>query len=53
MKDSSMGILTLRIASDAGEEALKTAATGTEIASVEIKPVVRQEASGAKEAGRP
>ena len=33
------GTLTLRIASDAGEEALRTAAQGTEIASVEIKPV--------------
>jgi two-component system chemotaxis sensor kinase CheA len=30
------GVLTLRIASDAGEEALKTAASGTEIASVDI-----------------
>lgn len=39
------GIMTLRIASDAGEEALRTAASGTEIASVEIKPVVKQEAS--------
>ncbi len=38
------GVLTLRIASDAGEEALKTAASGTEIASVDIKPVVKQEA---------
>jgi two-component system, chemotaxis family, sensor kinase CheA len=37
------GSLTLRIASDAGEEALKTAASGTEIASVEIKPVPRAE----------
>jgi len=36
------GSLDLCIASDAGEEALKTAALGTEIASVEIKPVVRQ-----------
>jgi two-component system, chemotaxis family, sensor kinase CheA len=42
------GTLTLRIASDAGDEALKTAATGTEIASVEITPVVRQESPGAK-----
>jgi two-component system, chemotaxis family, sensor kinase CheA len=32
------GVLTLRIASDAGEEALRTAAHGTEIAGVEIKP---------------
>ncbi len=36
------GSLDLCIASDAGEEALKTAALGTEIASVEIKPVVKQ-----------
>ncbi len=36
------GILTLRIASDAGEEALKTAASGTEIAGVDIRPVVRE-----------
>jgi two-component system chemotaxis sensor kinase CheA len=42
------GTLTLRIASDAGEEALKTAATGTEIAGVEIKQVIRQEPVGAK-----
>jgi two-component system, chemotaxis family, sensor kinase CheA len=42
------GTLTLRIASDAGEEALRTAATGTEIASVDIKPVVKQEALNAK-----
>lgn len=42
------GVLTLRIASDAGEEALKTAASGTEIASVDIKPVVRQEAPAQK-----
>jgi two-component system chemotaxis sensor kinase CheA len=32
------GILSLCIASDAGEEALRTAAQGTEIAAVEIKP---------------
>lgn len=44
------GNLTLRIASDAGEEALKTASSGTEIASVEIKPVVRQEATSPKKA---
>jgi two-component system chemotaxis sensor kinase CheA len=37
------GTLELRIASDAGEEALKTTATGTEIAKVEIFPVVKQE----------
>jgi two-component system, chemotaxis family, sensor kinase CheA len=42
------GTLTLRIASDAGEEALKTAASGTEIASVEVKAVVRQETPVAK-----
>ena len=32
------GVLTLTIASDAGEDALRTAAQGTEIASVEITP---------------
>ena len=32
------GTVHLKIASDAGEEALKTAALGTEIASVEIQP---------------
>jgi two-component system, chemotaxis family, sensor kinase CheA len=37
------GTLTLRIASDAGEEALKTAAQGTEIATVEVKPAILQE----------
>jgi len=42
------GVLTLKIASDAGEEALKTAASGTEIASVDIKPVIRQEVPVAK-----
>lgn len=36
------GSLDLCIASEAGEEALKTAALGTEIASVEIKQVVKQ-----------
>ncbi|MDD1684599.1 MAG: chemotaxis protein CheA [Methanoregula sp.] len=36
------GTLTLRIASEAGEEALRTAAKGTEIASVEIKPASLQ-----------
>jgi two-component system, chemotaxis family, sensor kinase CheA len=36
------GILTLCIASDAGEEALRTAAQGTEIATVDIKPVLSQ-----------
>ena len=39
------GSLDLRIASDAGEEALRTAALGTEIASVEIKPAVKQESA--------
>jgi two-component system chemotaxis sensor kinase CheA len=47
------GVLTLRIASDAGDEALKTAASGTEIASVDIKPVVKQEAPGFKKAADP
>lgn len=42
------GVLTLRIASDAGEEALKTAASGTEIAAVGVKPVIRQEAPAKK-----
>ncbi|MCK9632726.1 MAG: chemotaxis protein CheA [Methanoregula sp.] len=37
------GSLVLQIASEAGEEALQTAAMGTEIAKVEIKPVVKQE----------
>ena len=37
------GSMDLHIASDAGEEALRTAALGTEIASAEIKPVIRQE----------
>jgi len=37
------GSFDLRIRSDAGEDALKTAASGTEIASVEIKPVVIEE----------
>ncbi|MDP3564121.1 MAG: chemotaxis protein CheA, partial [Methanoregula sp.] len=32
------GTLRLKIASDAGEDALKTAATGTDIASVEVAP---------------
>ncbi|MGB7788024.1 chemotaxis protein CheA [Methanoregula sp.] len=42
------GSLDLRIASDAGEEALKTAALGTEIANVEIKPSVKQESPSPK-----
>ena len=37
------GSLVLQIASDAGEEALQTAAKGSEIATVEIKPVIKQE----------
>ena len=37
------GTLQLIIASDAGEEALKTAASGTDIAEVEIRPVVKEE----------
>jgi two-component system chemotaxis sensor kinase CheA len=36
------GILELKIASDVGEDALKTAATGTDIASVEIAPVLKE-----------
>jgi two-component system chemotaxis sensor kinase CheA len=36
------GTLTLCIASDAGEEALRTAAQGTEIASVDIRPASQQ-----------
>jgi two-component system chemotaxis sensor kinase CheA len=42
------GILTLCIASDAGEEALRTAAQGSEIAAVAIKPVQRPEESADK-----
>jgi len=42
------GVLKLKIASDAGEEALKTAASGTEIAAVDVKPVIKQEAPAAK-----
>jgi two-component system chemotaxis sensor kinase CheA len=37
------GTLNLRIASDAGAEALQTAAKGTEIAGVDIKPVPQPE----------
>jgi len=37
------GSLVLKIASDVGEDALKTAATGTDIASVEIQPVEKEE----------
>jgi two-component system, chemotaxis family, sensor kinase CheA len=38
------GSLDIRMASDAGEEALRTAALGTEIAEVAITPVVKIEA---------
>lgn len=44
------GTVDLRIASDAGEEALQTAAHGSEIASVEIKPAVKQEPKVSEEA---
>ena len=44
------GTVDLRIASDAGEEALKTAALGTEIAQVEITPFVKQEITPYEEA---
>jgi two-component system chemotaxis sensor kinase CheA len=37
------GTLNLRIRSDAGIDALTTAASGTEIAGVEVKPVIREE----------
>jgi len=37
------GLFHLRIASDAGEEAIKTAASGTDIAKIEIRPVQDQE----------
>jgi len=37
------GSLVLKIASDVGEDALKTAATGTDIASVEIAPAPQEE----------
>jgi two-component system, chemotaxis family, sensor kinase CheA len=42
------GTLNLRIASDAGAEALQTAAKGTEIAGVDIKPVPQQEETADK-----
>jgi len=42
------GTLNLRIASDAGAEALQTAAKGTEIAGVDIKPVPQQEETAEK-----
>jgi two-component system chemotaxis sensor kinase CheA len=44
------GSVDLRIASDAGEEALRTAAHGSEIATVEIKPVMKQEPKAPEEA---
>jgi len=44
------GTVDLRIASDAGEEALKTAALGTEIAQVEITPFIKQEITPSEEA---
>ncbi|MFA4876936.1 MAG: chemotaxis protein CheA [Methanoregula sp.] len=37
------GSFDLRIRSDAGEDALRTAASGTEIALVEIKPAIKEE----------
>ena len=37
------GTLVLKIASDVGEDALKTAATGTDIASVKIAPAAKEE----------
>jgi len=42
------GTLNLRIASDAGEDALRTAAQGTEIASVDIRPAAPPEEGAAK-----
>jgi two-component system chemotaxis sensor kinase CheA len=42
------GTLNLRIASDAGAEALQTAAKGTEIAGVDIKPVPQPEETADK-----
>ncbi|MDD1695194.1 MAG: chemotaxis protein CheA [Methanoregula sp.] len=54
------GTVDIRIASDAGEEALKTAALGSEIAAVEIKPAIKQEikvsddtSAGKKQAATP
>jgi two-component system chemotaxis sensor kinase CheA len=44
------GTLTLSIASDAGEEALRTAAQGSEIATVEIKQVQHEEEAADKSA---
>ena len=45
------GALTLRIRSDAGADALMTAASGTEISDVEIKPVIHDETSQTDDAG--
>jgi len=45
------GILSLRIASDAGEEALKTAASGTEIASVTVTAAAAEPKTPAPKAG--
>jgi two-component system chemotaxis sensor kinase CheA len=45
------GVLNLRIASDAGEEALKTSAQGSEIASVDIRPVLAEDAAPAGGSG--
>jgi two-component system, chemotaxis family, sensor kinase CheA len=47
------GTLTLRIASDAGEDALRTAAQGTEIASVDIKPAALASESDIKSPATP
>jgi two-component system chemotaxis sensor kinase CheA len=47
------GTLTLRIASDAGEEALRTSAQGSEIASVDIRPVLPDDTVSAGEPGAP
>jgi two-component system, chemotaxis family, sensor kinase CheA len=44
------GSLVLRIASDAGEEALRTAALGSEIAEVVVRPAVIQERKGPDDA---
>ena len=44
------GTLVLKIASDVGEDALKTAATGTDIASVEIAPAAKEEPVSLSEA---
>lgn len=44
------GSLVLKIASDVGEDALNTAATGTDIASVEIQPMEKEEPDTSTEA---